>query len=160
MRSKIMKRACVTTATVAALTVGSLTGAGTSFAAPASSTMSATASAASTEAIGVLAENNLGLDTAHAKSWQCLLRDRAIDYRFPGPGTIDGKLGESSWKAAQNLFKYLNYYSDSIDGIAGPNTIKGLQRYLNLHGASLTVDGMAGPATKSAFWNFAGTHRC
>ncbi|WP_282702304.1 peptidoglycan-binding domain-containing protein [Streptomyces sp. CC219B] len=160
MRSKIMKRACVTAATVAALTADGLAGAGTSSAAPASSSVPAAAPAAGAEAIGVLAVNNLGLDTAHAKSWQCLLRDRARSYGFPGPGTIDGQLGTNSWKAAQNLFKYLGYYSDSIDGIVGPNTIKGLQRYLNLHGASLTVDGIAGPATRSAFWSFARTDRC
>ncbi|GAB2824253.1 peptidoglycan-binding domain-containing protein [Streptomyces daliensis] len=151
MRSKIMKRACVTTATVAALTVGGLAGASTSFAAPAQSS----ARTASVEAVAPLATVNLGLDTAHAKSWQCLLRDRGYS-----PGTIDGQLGANSWKAAQKFFDTLGYYNDAIDGTVGPNTIKALQRYLNLHGANLAVDGVAGPETKSEFWDFAGTHRC
>ncbi|MFI8849141.1 peptidoglycan-binding protein [Streptomyces sp. NPDC053499] len=129
---------------------GGLATAGTAIAAP----VSVQQQTVSGE-VSVLAVVNLGLDTAHAKSWQCWLRTTGYD-----PGTIDGKLGPNSWKAAQRKFKAMGYYNDSIDGIVGPNTIKALQRYLNLHGANLAVDGIAGPATRSEFWDFAGTHRC
>ncbi|MBT2411634.1 peptidoglycan-binding protein [Streptomyces sp. ISL-12] len=144
-------KALVGVTTAVGIAAGGMVTAGTAMAAPASVVQE---QAVSGEA-GVLAVVNLGLDTAHAKSWQCLLRDRGYS-----PGTIDGQLGTNSWKAAQRFFDSLGYYDDAIDGIVGPNTIKGLQRYLNLHGASLAVDGIAGPATKAEFWDFAGTHRC
>ncbi|MEU9066021.1 peptidoglycan-binding domain-containing protein [Streptomyces sp. NPDC048306] len=132
------------------IAAGGLATAGTAMATPAAAQQSVSARAAV-----VLATNNLGLDTAHAKSWQCWLRTTGYH-----PGTIDGKLGTDSWKAAQRKFDAMGYYDDSIDGIVGPNTIKALQRYLNLHGADLDVDGIAGPQTRSEFWDFAGTHRC
>ncbi|MCZ4515493.1 peptidoglycan-binding domain-containing protein, partial [Streptomyces sp. ActVer] len=102
-------------------------------------------------AVAPLAVVNLGLNTRHAMNWQCWLRDTGYD-----PGTIDGLLGTSSWKAAQRKFDALGYYDDSIDGIVGPNTIRALQRYLNLQGANLAVDGVAGSATTAAFWEFTG----
>ncbi|MFJ2774729.1 peptidoglycan-binding protein [Streptomyces sp. NPDC087300] len=95
--------------------------------------------------------NNLGLNAAHAKNWQCYL-----DYWGYRPGTIDGQLGTDSWKAAQRLF---NDYGHSgshklvVDGIVGTNTIKALQRFLNWSGVEhLAVDGVAGPDTRAAFW--------
>ncbi|MDU0255780.1 peptidoglycan-binding domain-containing protein [Streptomyces sp. PU10] len=132
------------------IAAGGLATAGTAMATPAAAQQSVSARTAA-----VLATNNLGLDTAHAKSWQCWLRTTGYN-----PGTIDGKLGTDSWKAAQRKFDAMGYYDDPIDGIVGPNTIRALQRYLNLHGADLDVDGIAGPQTRSEFWDFAGTHRC
>ncbi|MDX3697954.1 peptidoglycan-binding domain-containing protein [Streptomyces europaeiscabiei] len=148
---RALTKALVSVTAAVGIAVGCLATAGTAMAAPAP----AQQQAVSAKAVAPLAVVNLGLDTAHAKSWQCLLRDRGHS-----PGTIDGQLGTNSWKAAQEFFDTLGYYDDSIDGIVGPNTIKALQKYLNLHGASLAVDGIAGPATKSEFWDFAGTHRC
>ncbi|MFE2462405.1 peptidoglycan-binding protein [Streptomyces sp. NPDC059402] len=143
-------KAVVGVTAAAGIAVGGLATAGTATATPASAQQSVSARAAL-----ALATNNLGLDTAHAKSWQCWLRTTGYD-----PGTIDGKLGTDSWKAAQRKFDAMGYYDDPIDGIVGPDTIKALQRYLNLHGADLDVDGIAGPQTRSEFWDFAGTHRC
>ncbi|MCZ9346991.1 peptidoglycan-binding protein [Streptomyces sp. TRM76130] len=148
---RALTKAFVSVTAAVGIAAGGLATAGTAMAAPATA---AQGQAMSVRA-GVLAVNNLGLDTAHAKSWQCWLRDTGYN-----PGTIDGQLGTNSWKAAQRKFNAMGYNAGTVDGIVGTNTIKALQRYLNFHGAKLAVDGVAGPATKSAFWNFAGTHRC
>ncbi|CAL9568662.1 peptidoglycan-binding domain-containing protein [Streptomyces sp. enrichment culture] len=147
---RALTKTLVSVTAAVGIAAGGLATAGTAMASPASARQ-----AVSAEAVAPLAVVNLGLDTAHAKSWQCWLRTTGYD-----PGTIDGQLGTNSWKAAQRKFDAMGYYDDSIDGIVGPNTVKALQRYLNLHGASLAVDGQAGPKTKSEFWDFAGTHRC
>ncbi|MEV7340831.1 peptidoglycan-binding domain-containing protein [Streptomyces sp. NPDC093544] len=147
---RALTKALVSVTAAVGIAAGGLATAGTATAAPAS----AQQQAASAE-VAPLAVVNLGLNIAHAKSWQCWLRDTGYD-----PGTIDGMLGTNSWKAAQEKFEAMGYYDDSIDGIVGPNTIKALQRYLNLHGAKLDVDGIAGSATTDEFWDFAGTNRC
>ncbi|RSN40490.1 hypothetical protein DMH12_35495 [Streptomyces sp. WAC 04229] len=147
---RALTKAIVGVTAALGIATGGLATAGTAMAAPASAPQAVTA-----EAVAPLAVVNLGLDTAHAKSWQCWLRTTGYN-----PGTIDGQLGTNSWKAAQRKFDAMGYYDDSIDGIVGTNTVKALQRYLNLHGANLTVDGDAGPQTRSEFWDFAGTHRC
>ncbi|MEU5339394.1 MULTISPECIES: peptidoglycan-binding domain-containing protein [unclassified Streptomyces] len=148
---RVLTKALVGVTAAFGIAAGGLATAGTAVAAPAP----ALQQTVSAEAVAPLAVVNLGLDTAHAKSWQCWLRTTGYD-----PGTIDGQLGTNSWKAAQTKFKAMGYYDDSIDGIVGPNTIRALQMYLNLHGANLVEDGIAGPATRSEFWDFAGTHRC
>ncbi|WP_217168661.1 peptidoglycan-binding domain-containing protein [Streptomyces sp. AC512_CC834] len=132
-------------------------GTATSGTAAASAPESAQQRAVGAEAVAPLAVVNLGLNTARAKSWQCWLRNTGYD-----PGAIDGQLGTQSWKAAQRKFEGYGFYDDSIDGIVGPNTIIGLQHYLNVHvsGLNLAADGIAGPATKKAFWDFARTDRC
>ncbi|MEV0219335.1 peptidoglycan-binding domain-containing protein [Streptomyces sp. NPDC050704] len=155
---RALTKALVSVTAAVGIAASGLATAGTAMAAPAS----AQQQAASAE-VGTLAVVNLGLDTAHAKSWQCYLRTVGAEY---SPGTIDGELGTDSWKAAQRLFRDLDYYDDSIDGIVGPNTIMGLQSFLNWIGQytgddyNLDVDGIAGPATKAAFWDFARTDRC
>ncbi|MFE9766091.1 peptidoglycan-binding protein [Streptomyces sp. NPDC005808] len=143
---RALTKALVSATAAVGIAVGGLATAGTAMAAPASAQQQAVAGE-----VGTLAVVNLGLDTAHAKNWQCWLRDTGYN-----PGTIDGLLGTNSWKAAQEKFDDLGYYNDAIDGIVGPNTIKALQLYLNLQGANLVVDGVAGSATKAAFWEFTG----
>ncbi|MFF4474467.1 peptidoglycan-binding protein [Streptomyces sp. NPDC001599] len=142
-----MTRALVSVSTAAGIAVGSLAAAGTAAAAPAP----AQQRAVSAEAVSVLAVNNLGLDTEHAMNWQCYLK--FLDYN---PGKTDGLLGTNSWKASQRLFASEGFYPrNEIDGIVGPKTIRGLQRYLNSHGYNAgPADGIAGPKTKAAFWEF------
>ena len=41
-------------------------------------------------------------------------------------------------------------YTGAQNGVMGPNSWKGVQRYLNAGGAGLVVDGQAGPATNRA----------
>ncbi|WAL99711.1 peptidoglycan-binding domain-containing protein [Streptomyces sp. Je 1-369] len=139
MRNSIMARTLVSVSAVAAIAAGSLAGASASFAAPASDAKPAV----STKAVTPQAVNNLGLNTARAKNWQCWLKKKGFN-----PGTIDGKLGSDSWKAAQRMFRV------SADGIVGPDTIRGLQKYLNGFGYGLVVDGDAGTKTRAAFWQF------
>ncbi|MEZ3182573.1 peptidoglycan-binding protein [Streptomyces pimonensis] len=147
---RALTKALVGVTTAVGIAAGGLATAGTAMAVPAT----AQERVVSAEA-GVLAVENLGLNTTRAKNWQCWLRDTGYN-----PGTIDGQLGTNSWKAAQRKFNDLGYNAGTVDGVVGPNTIRALQRYLNRHGASLAVDGVAGSATKAAFWNFAGTVRC
>ncbi|MEV7192038.1 peptidoglycan-binding domain-containing protein [Streptomyces sp. NPDC093510] len=139
MRTNIMARTLVSVSAVAAIAAGSLAGASVGFAAPASESKSVV----STKAVAPQAVNNLGLNTARAKNWQCWLKKKGFN-----PGAIDGQLGSNSWKAAQRMFRV------DVDGIVGPNTIKGLQRYLNGFGYGLVVDGDAGTKTRAAFWQF------
>jgi hypothetical protein len=64
-----------------------------------------------------LAVNNLGLNTTQAKNWQCWLRDTGYH-----PGTIDGRLGTNSWKAAQRKFNDLGLGAGAVDGVVGTKT--------------------------------------
>lgn len=148
MRSTVLKRTAVSLVAVIGLAGGTVAAAGTGAAAERPAAVSA-------QDVSVLAVNNLGLDTGHAKNWQCLLRDTGFD-----PGAIDGQLGTNSWKAAQAKFNAMGFNAGTVDGIVGPNTIKALQRYLNFHGYNLVVDGIAGPATKAAFWDYTGLPFC
>ncbi len=155
---RALTKALVSVTAAVGIAAGGLATAGTATAAPAS----AQQQAASAE-VAPLAVVNLGLNTTRAKHWQCYLRNVGATY---SPGTIDGQLGTNSWKAAQRLFRDLGYYNDSIDGIVGPNTIKGLQSFLNWiddytgGNYNLAVDGVAGPATKDAFSDFNGPNFC
>ncbi|KOU02605.1 peptidoglycan-binding protein [Streptomyces ardesiacus] len=144
---RALTRALVSVSTAAGIAVGSLAVAATATAAPAP----ARQQTVSAGAVSVLAVNNLGLDTRHAKNWQCYLKFMGYN-----PGSSDGLLGTNSWKAGQRLFASEGFYpKDEIDGIVGPKTIRGLQRYLNAHGYNAgTADGIAGPQTKAAFWEF------
>ncbi|WP_338118480.1 peptidoglycan-binding domain-containing protein [Streptomyces coryli] len=135
---------------VAGIAAGSLAGAGPALAA------SPPATAASAQDVSVLAVNNLGLEPAQAKKWQCWLRRTGYN-----PGTIDGLLGTASWKAAQRKFNDMGLGAGTPDGVVGPNTIRALQRYLNKYNAGLDVDGIAGPQTRFAFALYAsGLPRC
>ena len=147
MRPNVLTRTLVGLTAVAGLAVGSLATAGTSFA--------TSQPAAFSQAVTIKATNNLGLNTARAKNWQCLLRDTGYN-----PGTIDGELGTNSWKAAQRKFNDMGFNAGTVDGDVGPNTIKALQRYLNFHGYNLAVDGQAGTNTKNAFWDYNGLPFC
>ncbi|MEU7576393.1 peptidoglycan-binding domain-containing protein [Streptomyces sp. NPDC041068] len=141
MRS-VLAKSLVTATAVIGLTAGTLAGATASFAAspPAARTTGA-------QDVSALAENNLGLDRARAKNWQCWLKKRGEN-----PGEVDGRLGPNSWKAAQREF---GFRGADVDGIVGPKTIKGLQKHLNYWGGfELDIDGDAGQATRGAFWNF------
>ncbi len=42
------------------------------------------------------------------------------------------------------------YYSDDVDGVAGPNFVKAVQRFCNAKGANLDVDGYLGALTVKA----------
>ncbi|MEV0125098.1 peptidoglycan-binding domain-containing protein [Streptomyces sp. NPDC050703] len=138
-------RALVSATAVVGLAAGGLAGASVSAAAPAAPT-SDVMSAAFTQDVSAQYDN-LGLSTARAKNWQRWLKDLGQN-----PGTIDGKLGTASWKAAQREF---GLRGSDVDGIVGPKTIKGLQKHLNYWGDyRLAVDGKFGPKTKEAFWKF------
>ena len=149
---RAMTRTLVSVATAVGIAAGGVAAAGTAFAAPAQDTRTV----ASAEAVTVLEVNNLGLDVQRAKNWQCWLRNAGYT-----PGEIDGKLGTSSWTAAQRYFNLLGLDAGEVDGKVGPDTISALQRYLNSVGDyNLAVDGKAGEATRAAFWNFTGTTSC
>ncbi|MFE2020355.1 peptidoglycan-binding protein [Streptomyces sp. NPDC059499] len=149
MRPSVVTRSIVSVTAVAGLAVGTLAGAGTSFAASAP----ATQPAVSAQAFGALATNNLGLTGAQAENLQWWL---SMHYSYTGP--IDGLLGTNSWKALQRHLRTNWDYEDAIDGIAGPHTIKALQRYLkDLWGYTGPIDGIAGPGTRTAFAKFAGS---
>ncbi len=152
MRSNALTRTVVSLTAVLGLAAGTVAAAGTGFAA----SQPAAKPAVSAQDVSVLAVNNLGLNTARAKNWQCWLRDRGYN-----PGTIDGQLGTNSWKAAQRLLNARGHNAGDVDGAVGPNTIRALQKYLNtfgdIFGYHLDVDGIAGPETRSAFWKFNGT---
>jgi len=147
MRPNMLTRTVISLTAVVGLAAGTVAAAGTSFAA----SQSAATTAVSAQDVSILAVNNLGLNTARAKNWQCWLRDTGYN-----PGTIDGQLGTNSWKAAQRKFNDLGLNAGTVDGIVGTNTVKALQRYLNIFGYGLAVDGDAGPATRAAFWDFNG----
>lgn len=141
-------RMLVSATAIVGIAVGSLAGATAGFAAA----QPTATPVASTQKVSVLAVNNLGLNTARAKNWQCWLRDEGYN-----PGSIDGQLGPNSWKAAQRMFNDLGLGAGTVDGDVGPNTTRALQRYLNLFGYNLGVDGQAGPKTRAAFWDFNST---
>lgn len=46
-------------------------------------------------------------------------------------GTVDGLCGKNTVKAIQKLLKALGYYTGSIDGKMGAKTVKGWQQYIN-----------------------------
>ncbi|MFF1507933.1 peptidoglycan-binding protein [Streptomyces sp. NPDC058326] len=147
MRPSVMTRSIVSATAVVGLAIGTLAGAGTSFAA----SEPAAQPAVSAGAFGTLATNNLGLDSARAKQLQ-----RWLDLHYDYKGNIDGLLGTESWKAMQRHLEAAWDYNDAIDGIAGPNTIKALQRSLRGYGYDGPIDGIAGPGTRAAFATFAG----
>ncbi|MFE6041878.1 peptidoglycan-binding protein [Streptomyces sp. NPDC056452] len=146
MRPNVMTRSIVSATAVAGLAIGTLAGAGSSFAASAP----AAPPAVSAEAFGTLATNNLGLTSKQAKGIQRWLRGWGYN------GDIDGLLGTNSWKAIQNFLEDQWEYDDAIDGIPGPNTIKALQRFLSEHSQYTgPIDGIAGPGTRAAWSNWA-----
>jgi peptidoglycan hydrolase-like protein with peptidoglycan-binding domain len=139
-----LKNVLVGLAAVTGIAAATVAGAGVSTADPAP----APATAAT---VGVLA-TNLGLNTEEARSVQYFLISRGYN-----PGTPDGQLGVSSWKAMQRYLRDYGYgYTGTIDGVVGANTIKALQRRLaDGFGYSGDIDGKAGPATTAAFKRFA-----
>ena len=52
-------------------------------------------------------------------------------------------------KQRQNLLQYLGYYSDTIDGIYGPQTQKAVEDFQRAYGG-IAVDGVAGAETEKA----------
>ncbi len=147
MRPNMMTRSIVSVTAVAGLAIGTLAGAGTSFAASAPKAKPAV----SAGSVGILATNNLGLTRDQAKNLQHWL---AVHYEYEDD--IDGLLGTNSWKAIQRHLRMEWGYDDDIDGIPGPNTIRALQRYLkDVHDYKGPIDGIAGPGTRAAFARFA-----
>ncbi|WP_229916588.1 peptidoglycan-binding domain-containing protein [Streptomyces fructofermentans] len=145
-----MTRTLASAAAVIGLAAGSLAGA-TAVSAASESTAKP---AASTQDVSVLAVNNLGLNIARAKNWQCFLTRDGFE-----PWEHNGMLGKDSWRAAQRMFNARGFSGDTrlvVDGDVGKYTIKALQRYLNSYGFGLAVDGIAGPRTTDAFWEFNG----
>lgn len=66
-------------------------------------------------------------------------------------GDVNGIMGPNSWKGVQ---RYLNVFGASliVDGAPGPNTYRAIQRHLNATaGAGLVVDGVMGPRTYKAW---------
>ncbi|MFG2379202.1 peptidoglycan-binding protein [Streptomyces sp. NPDC048504] len=147
MRSNVLARTLVGVTAVVGLSIGTLASAGTSFAA----SRTAAEPAVSAQNLSILTTDNLGLNTARAKNWQCRLRDNGY---YSGP--INGILGPESWEAAQRMFNDLGIRTGTVDGEPA-HTITALQRYLNLFGYDLAVDGIAGPQTKAAFSDFNST---
>ncbi|MEU9856298.1 peptidoglycan-binding domain-containing protein [Streptomyces sp. NPDC047974] len=141
MRS--MTRSMVSATAVVGLAIGTLTSAGTSFAASAPAAQAPTVSGGT---FGALATYNFGLTATQAKGIQ-----RFLAGRWGYTGSIDGLLGTNSWKAFQRcLAKYWGY-TDPIDGIPGPDTIRALQRFLASHSLyDGPIDGIAGPDTRAA----------
>ncbi|MFD3487830.1 peptidoglycan-binding protein [Streptomyces sp. NPDC058665] len=143
---RALTKALVGATAAVGIAVGGLATTGTAMAAPAP----AQRQAVSTQA-APLAVVNLGLSTAQATDWQCQLR--VLGYT---PGTIDGRLGSDSWKAAQRFFNDLGLKAGKPDGIVGANTVMALQRFLNMNlKENLKVDGVAGAKTKAAFAEYA-----
>lgn len=145
---RALTKALVSATTAVGIVAGGLAAAGTAMAAPAPAQQQTT----SAEAVAPLAVVNLGLTTTQAKKWQCYLRD----WHF-NPGTIDGRLGTDSWKAAQRFFNRWGHNGDVtlvVDGDVGPATIRALQRFLDGRVDDLDIDGVAGPKTKDAFAEF------
>ncbi|WP_330280965.1 peptidoglycan-binding domain-containing protein [Streptomyces sp. NBC_00588] len=135
------------TLTAAALGIGTLTGATAATAAPAQQ--------ASNQTVTIQAVNNLGLNTAEAKSAQCYVRDAAPVGKY-NPGAIDGRLGTNSWKAWQLFLNDRGHNAGTVDGVVGPNTIRGLQRFLVSIGYDTGgIDGVAGTKTRAAWKAFA-----
>ncbi|MFF0678243.1 peptidoglycan-binding protein [Streptomyces tendae] len=147
MRPRVMKRSIVTATAVVGLAIGTLAGAGTSFAA----SVPAAEPAVSAGDFSTLATNNLGLNRDQAKQLQRWL---ALHYNYTGD--IDGLLGTESWKAVQRHLRMTWDYDLAVDGIPGPNTIKALQRSLRGYGYTGPIDGIAGEGTRRAFAKFAG----
>ncbi|MFF9283419.1 peptidoglycan-binding domain-containing protein [Streptomyces griseosporeus] len=145
MRPNALVRTLVGATAVVGLAAGGLATAGTSAA--------ASQRPASSQSVTVKAVNNLGLNTTQAKHWQCWLDGWGFD-----PGTIDGKLGTDSWKAAQRFFNHYHEYVNGplvVDGVVGRETIKALQHWLGVD-----IDGIAGPQTRAAFADFNNTNYC
>ncbi|HWU06982.1 MAG TPA: peptidoglycan-binding protein [Streptomyces sp.] len=92
-----------------------------------------------------VAYNNLGLTRTQAMGVQCFL----------GVGA-DGYLGTESWKEMQRFLNRVWDQSLGVDGIVGPNTIRGLQYFLKYGNWGYTgaLDGIAGPGTQAAFARF------
>ncbi|MEU5753985.1 peptidoglycan-binding domain-containing protein [Streptomyces sp. NPDC047829] len=147
MRPRVMKRSIVSVIAVVGLAIGTVAGAGTSFAA----SVPAAEPAVSAGAFGTLATNNLGLNRDQAKQLQRWL---ALHYNYTGD--IDGLLGTESWKAMQRHLRMTWDYHLAVDGIPGPNTIKALQLSLRGYGYTGPIDGIAGERTRRAFAKFAG----
>ncbi|KOV53519.1 hypothetical protein ADL00_34250 [Streptomyces sp. AS58] len=149
---RALTKAFVSVTAAVGITAGALATAGTAMAAPAP----AQQQVITAEAVAPLAVVNLGLSTTRAQRWQCLLEEIGYD-----PGTIDGRLGTKSWKAAQEWFNDLGLGAGTEDGVVGPKTITALQKFLNRYAsAGLEVDGIAGPRTQDAFWDFNGVNFC
>ncbi|ANJ11969.1 hypothetical protein Spa2297_33260 (plasmid) [Streptomyces parvulus] len=143
-------RTFVSAATIIGIAAGTLAGG----AVGAAASEAPAQSAASTQRASVLAVNNLGLNVARAKNWQCFLTRSGFE-----PWEHNGLLGTDSWKAAQRLFNAQGFHGGTrlvVDGVVGPRTIKALQRFLNSYGFRLAVDGIVGDLTTAAFWEFNG----
>ena len=65
---------------------------------------------------------------------------------LPAPASASSSSAKTA--ALQVALKALHCYSGSIDGIKGPETIRGTERFQRAH--HLTVDGVAGPQTRKA----------
>ena len=65
---------------------------------------------------------------------------------FQGP---NGGFSMSDIRATQTALKTLGYYTDAIDGLRGPNTLKAIKEFQADY--NLTVDGEPGPSTQAAF---------
>lgn len=143
---RALTKALVGVTTAVGVAAGGLAHAGAAVAAPAPTQQRT----AGTE-VTPLAVVNLGLSTAQAKDWQCQLR--VLGYNT---GTPDGRLGTSSWKAAQRYFNDLGFKAGTPDGVVGANTVMALQRFLNMNlKENLAVDGAPGARTKAAFAKYA-----
>lgn len=62
--------------------------------------------------------------------------------------------GSATIKALQNNLNRLGCSAGAEDGIAGPDTVKGLQRFLNKKGYAISVDGYMGRQTVYAYQTF------
>jgi len=99
-----------------------------------------------------------GLDQAQASGqatcgfWYAVQAYEAFDFGYTGP--LNGVMGPNSWKGVQ---RYLNALGSgpavAVDGVPGPNTYRAIQRMINSREGSpkVTVDGVFGPRTISAW---------
>ena len=64
------------------------------------------------------------------------------------PAAAHASSSSAKTAALQVALKALHYYSGTIDGIRGPETIRGTKRFQHAH--HLTADGIAGSQTRKA----------
>lgn len=66
-------------------------------------------------------------------------------------GDVDGVMGPNSWAGLQRYLQENHGYPGPIDGIPGTNTYKAMQRWAAIFGYGGAVDGVMGPNSWRGF---------